>query len=108
MLVSIFQRLLRRRCAGALMLAALIGATPHLAAEQSGEKIKTIAIIGNSELPKIDVSLPWRVGSDKDPTKIELTPKKMPDALAPADIAAHKQRVYFERYLKVSTDSFTN
>lgn len=79
-----------------------------LANQKGNDEIKTIAIIGNSELPKVEVALPWRVASDKDATKIELIPKKMPDALKATDIGEHKQRVYFERYIKVSTEFFTN
>ncbi len=91
-----------------LGLAILLGGSAACASEQGKKKSKTIAIIGNSELPKIEVALPWRVASNKDATKIELTPKIMPDALKPTDISEHRERVYFERYIKVSTESFTN
>ncbi|KZY66225.1 hypothetical protein A3742_04455 [Oleiphilus sp. HI0071] len=91
-----------------LFLAFMLSGLAVYASEPSSKKGQTIAIIGNSELPKIDVALPWRVASDKDATKIELTPQKMPDALKPTDISEHRERVYFERYIKVSTESFTN
>lgn len=91
-----------------LVFAYLLSPTLAVAAEQKNKDIKTIAIIGNSELPKVEIVLPWRVASDKDATKIELTPKTMPDALRATDISEHKKRVYFERYIKVSTESFTN
>lgn len=92
----------------ATLLILSFGDNSALANQKGNDQIKTIAIIGNSELPKVEVSLPWRVASDKDATKIELTPKKMPDALKATDIGEHKQRVYFERYIKVSTEFFTN
>lgn len=72
------------------------------------KKAKTIAIIGNSELPKVDVVLPWRVPSDGDPTKISLEPVAMPDVLAPITVDKHKARVYFHRHGKISVDRFTN
>ena len=90
------------------VLAFMFSIESVVASQNQAEQIRTIAIIGNSELPKVEVSLPWRVASDKDATKIELTPKQMPDALKSTDIGEHKQRVYFERYIKVSTESFTN
>lgn len=92
----------------AITLFLLATSNSALANQKGNDQIKTIAIIGNSELPKVEVSLPWRVASDKDVTKIELTPKRMPDALKATDIGEHKQRVYFDRYIKVSTEFFTN
>ena len=89
-------------------LASLLAGSPALASESAKKSEKTIAIIGNSELPKIEVVLPWRVAGNQDATTNELTPKKMPDALEPTDISEHRERVYFERYIKVSTESFTN
>jgi len=71
-------------------------------------KNKSIAIIGNSELPKVDVVLPWRVPSDGDPTKISLEHAKMPDVLQPITVDKHKARVYFHRHGKISVDRFNN
>lgn len=89
-------------------LAISLNGSSAFANESALKKENTIAIIGNSELPKIEVVLPWRVASNKDATKIELTPVKMADALKQTDIIEHRERVYFERYIKVSTESFTN
>lgn len=69
---------------------------------------KTIAIIGNSELPRVDVDLAWRIASDRDATKIELVAEPMPDVLRPIDIEDHRKRVYFDKHIKVQTDAFTN
>ena len=72
------------------------------------EKPKTIAIIGNSELPRVDVDLAWRIASDRDATKIELVAEQMPDVLRPIDVEEHRKRVYFDKHIKVQTDAFTN
>lgn len=92
------------------LVVAMVNSGNVMAAGEnaSTEKPKTIAIIGNSELPRVDVDLAWRIASDRDATKIELVAEQMPDVLRPIDVEEHRKRVYFDKHIKVQTDAFTN
>lgn len=89
---------------------AMVNSEVAMAADEdpNTKKPKTIAIIGNSELPRVDVDLAWRIASDRDATKIELVAEQMPDVLRPIDVEEHRKRVYFDKHIKVQTDAFTN
>ena len=76
-------------------------------ASDTKTKHKTIVIIGNSELPRVDAPLPWRVAGNTDPTKITIDKRKMPDALTPISVEAHRERIRFDKHIKVQTESLT-
>lgn len=85
-------------CSLVLMLSYASFTTAN---DKSSEQTKTISIIGNSELPKVELALPWRISGSADPTKIELEPEPMPDVLKPISMDEHKRKVYFHHYIQM-------
>lgn len=93
----------------ALILVLFSLATGTHANEKSDKNsepsVVDVSIIGNSELPRLNFNLPWRLPTVENRT--EQSPSiEIRYIYAPIEPEKHRQLVHFERYLEVDLPSF--
>jgi len=92
-----------------VLLIALFSTTAlsEKSKQSATKKEKVISIVGDAELPRVEAKLPWRVLSGTNTNgSVDVTPDKMPSVLTPIEVEEHRDRVYFDRNIKVRRGNY--
>ena len=96
---------------GALAMVVLLVFCPYATAEKStaaskAERSEDISIIGNTELPKVNFNLPWKLPSIVKRSEAKPV-TELSGMLVPIEPEWHDKQVFFSQYLELELPSYS-